>query len=1094
MTNERVPINLNQRLDRFEAKCEELWQARLEEDDGDMTTTNRVCVEAAKLIIPIAKPEIARRMQPSARSIAFAERRALEIERGASPQRVRELHRQMCRHRRRDYRQWHIDSVDNLNQCVKENRWHAARKWSNALRGKSRQARVMPSRGYKVRSDTIRSNEHAVRHWRAFMADFFARTLADRARYGDAWPEILEDVNAPGSEWCDAHFNWACDRVHEGRAAGLNDIQVELYKYSKWAREHLRSQLKRIWETALFPKEMLTGIATPCFKSGDPNDYLRYRILVVFPAEYKIFATMLLRRIVSECANFLRDFQSAFCRGRGTPDNQYVATQLYRLVCGRGAAAIAVHMDYNSAFDSLSHVYLFKAMQRAGASGKTLQLFKAVYSQAQIKAKVGDALSEPVRVGRGVLEGDVYSPMCFNIGLEQIFREADSLNSAIAPMDGIKVRDLVVDKLAFADDLTALAGGGPDRASTTMQNIQFASERAGLRVSAKKTFAQHIGRGHEAPPVTVNDLRSLKMRCECPKPWCTRMFSTKAEVRAHVVWHDKHEGNVAISQSRLAQGTVVSARGLPHHRFFLVSWADGELKWVHAKHFGVSCQHRVDAYFMQHYYLNRESDLQLPWEARCTQCNALLPDQEALKHHVDSTHTYPVVPGTVVYRKAMRVVRQRHQETLPKVRLLRGHILPNRCEATWYGMMLNPEGDTEGHVQQRILMANIIFGEYREMFRSSRLRSWLKISTLKSAVITKATFGCEVVRLTARVCRRYATFNARCCMTISRRSFASEMRNPSFDLLSWIKWRRATWLGKGLRGEKGHIVRECLHWNFQNRRSGDVYHFLPAEMKASFYILTLHAERERWQGYTDSLKPEGWNWFDEYGEKLQDKRRSPRLEKRGSDERALRREELRRSLLGTAMTVRPEPTDLPPGELHAYTDGSALSNGGNWWAGCGVWFSENSPHNISTTPRGKQTVNRAELTAVILAIRKFTAWPVPLNSLTVFSDSKLCVDGINIWLPKWKADGWARKGKPLKNADLWRLVDRILSAVDASGLSVKFVSVPAHAGIYGNEKADRLANAAATRAKRRSYRTAEERLEHSLERMADDIVARILRR
>ena len=49
-------------------------------------------------------------------------------------------------------------------------------------------------------------------------------------------------------------------------------------------------------------------------------------------------------------------------------------------------------------------------------------------------------------------------------------------------------------------------------------------------------------------------------------------------------------------------------------------------------------------------------------------------------------------------------------------------------------------------------------------------------------------------------------------------------------------------------------------------------------------------------------------------------------------------------------------------------------------------------------------------------------------------------------------------------------------------------------GVYGNERADRLAKAAANRAHRANARTDEEREEQALEALADSIVSAILNR
>ena len=159
-------------------------------------------------------------------------------------------------------------------------------------------------------------------------------------------------------------------------------------------------------------------------------------------------------------------------------------------------------------------------------------------------------------------------------------------------------------------------------------------------------------------------------------------------------------------------------------------------------------------------------------------------------------------------------------------------------------------------------------------------------------------------------------------------------------------------------------------------------------------------------------------------------------------------------------------------------------------AGCGVWFGPQSPHNISSSPRGKQTVNRAaELTAIILAIRKALHWPDPFTCLVVFSDSKLCIDGIRVHRHRWKLDGWTRRGQPLQNADLWQLLDRILVAAEGADFDLVFNHIPSHVGIVGNEYADKLAKKAVQSAFRATKRSEAERERREMDGMADAIVA-----
>ena len=121
-----------------------------------------------------------------------------------------------------------------------------------------------------------------------------------------------------------------------------------------------------------------------------------------------------------------------------------------------------------------------------------------------------------------------------------------------------------------------------------------------------------------------------------------------------------------------------------------------------------------------------------------------------------------------------------------------------------------------------------------------------------------------------------------------------------------------------------------------------------------------------WSDYCKDLKPKKWVQH-EVGEVR--KRRSTRIANR-SNERARSREALRRQLVGRAESCRPAPDDIPEGEVHVYTDGSASIRKGRWGAGSGVWFGDKSDFNVSAITPGRQTNNRAELTAIILAVRK----------------------------------------------------------------------------------------------------------------------------
>jgi len=104
------------------------------------------------------------------------------------------------------------------------------------------------------------------------------------------------------------------------------------------------------------------------------------------------------------------------------------------------------------------------------------------------------------------------------------------------------------------------------------------------------------------------------------------------------------------------------------------------------------------------------------------------------------------------------------------------------------------------------------------------------------------------------------------------------------------------------------------------------------------------------------------------------------------------------------------------------------------------------------------TNNRMELTAAIEALKALNAHA----QVDLYTDSTYVKKGITEWISNWKKNDWKRRsGKrllPVKNADLWRELDRLVAKHD-----VAFHWVEGHAGNEENERCDELARGAIPR-------------------------------
>ena len=136
--------------------------------------------------------------------------------------------------------------------------------------------------------------------------------------------------------------------------------------------------------------------------------------------------------------------------------------------------------------------------------------------------------------------------------------------------------------------------------------------------------------------------------------------------------------------------------------------------------------------------------------------------------------------------------------------------------------------------------------------------------------------------------------------------------------------------------------------------------------------------------------------------------------------------------------------------IEIYTDGACRGNPGpGGWAAL-LRTGEHEREISGAEPL--TTNNRMELTAVIRALESLKR-PVQAR---LYTDSEYVRRGITEWVVAWKARGWRTADrKPVKNQDLWQRLDEL-----QAGHQIEWHWVPAHTGVPGNERVDRLANLA----------------------------------
>ena len=133
-------------------------------------------------------------------------------------------------------------------------------------------------------------------------------------------------------------------------------------------------------------------------------------------------------------------------------------------------------------------------------------------------------------MGRGVIQGDIISPVLFILALGALVQQFDSVRGM---HKGFKCgRILRLDVLGYADDVALISDTVEDMTRRLTAIEDGAKEHADMNVSMPKTFTQHV---HKRDKLTVTEAeakaaeKKYKFKCD----FCSRRFKTDRNMQIH---------------------------------------------------------------------------------------------------------------------------------------------------------------------------------------------------------------------------------------------------------------------------------------------------------------------------------------------------------------------------------------------------------------------------------------------------------------------------------------------------------------------------------------------------------------------------------
>ena len=468
-------------------------------------------------------------------------------------------------------------------------------------------------------------------------------------------------------------------------------------------------------------------------------------------------------------------------------------------------------IDFVAAFDSISHRFLDEALEEAEASDKSRAIFRAIYKSATAVVRVsppggGDKVhTDPFPVDRGVIQGDIFSPICFIIALEHLMRLSDDGGT-------MTVLGVLISKLEYADD-AALVSKDCEEATARVTRIAVeAKERADMEVSVPKTEYMLVRKDECAGAVAEQEYDGMEFKHECK--WCGMKYPTKDGLAIHTGSCKVKEGTF---EQEFEVEKVLDVRGTQEERFYLVQWKNWKAEfntWQNWRDLENAMDEIDD--FWETTSWDRGKPAWIKGEIRCRTCckdrttaGKPFKSMKSIEDHHKCKWKRPSRKGTLAEKAVVKNRRIACHDKAGTVQIEGVNLKPAQS-FKYLGYKSTADGNTREAIVDRMQAAAFRYSSLGHIWKSKKIGQTLKLRLYSAAIISVLTYGCSGWELTPELLRFLNGWNGKRIAFITEREISEECRDPTFDLVARIKLQRMKHAGDILRAGEEFLPRRIL--------------------------------------------------------------------------------------------------------------------------------------------------------------------------------------------------------------------------------------------------------------------------------------------